>query len=223
MLTMKDEENTGDKYCDKAFLNARQKTINVVENVFSQIYVGMSEQAGHHLLDLALESAGAEKLWHPSKFRIGINTTKSFKDKSDDTVRLEEGNCLFIDIGPVFLGHEGDFGKTLCFGTNKENYALANAAKNVFDHCALAFKERAISGSALYKVAEERAQELGFKLNRRMSGHRLGDFPHALHHRGTLADAAFIPTPHLWILEIHLLNLDETQGAFYEDLISSNF
>ena len=53
-----------------------------------------------------------------------------------------------------------------------------------------------------------------------MNGHRLGDFPHALHYKGKLSDFSEAPFPNLWVLEIHLIDEKINRGAFFEDILT---
>jgi hypothetical protein len=52
-----------------------------------------------------------------------------------------------------------------------------------------------------------------------MYGHRVGDFPHAVHTKAKLGDLPFNPAPNLWILEIHVLDEELGRGAFFEDVL----
>jgi hypothetical protein len=72
---------------------------------------------------------------------------------------------------------------------------------------------------ALYDFAAAEARAMGWELNLDMSGHRLADFPHAVLHKGALAEAPFAPSPGLWVLEIQIRHPDRPFSAFYEDLL----
>ena len=50
-------------------------------------------------------------------------------------------------------------------------------------------------------------------------GHRIAEFPHAVHHRGKLAHFDRKPAADRWILEIALRHPTEPFGAFFEDLL----
>jgi hypothetical protein len=56
-------------------------------------------------------------------------------------------------------------------------------------------------------------------LNLELSGHRLGDFPHATHFDGTMAEIDFRPSAALRVLEIHIRHPELAFGAYYEDLL----
>ncbi|EQC50059.1 metallopeptidase family M24 [Bacteriovorax sp. DB6_IX] len=180
----------------------------------------MSEEDGHAILERLMKKYHVEKKWHPSKFRIGINTIKSFKDKSEDKIILNNGDLIFIDIGPVYLQHEGDFGKTFLFGEdNSERGQIIKDLEYIFEKVSSKWKEEKLNGVDLYRYARELTESLGHQLNERMTGHRVGDFPHHVYYRGGLNEFEEYPVKDLWILELHILSKCGTYGAFYEDLL----
>ena len=78
---MRHIEGVGPHFDFEKYQQARRKTISVVKEVSSNVFLGMSEEEGAKLVEETLKKYGAEKKWHPTKFRIGKNTTKSFKEK----------------------------------------------------------------------------------------------------------------------------------------------
>ena len=82
-----------------------------------------------------------------------------------------------------------------------------------------AWKQDELTGVELYEFASNEAEKMNLKLNSNMYGHRLGDFPHALHYKGKLGNQDFFPLPHLWVLEIHVLDESLGRGAFFEDVL----
>lgn len=211
-------ENCGSHFNLDQFLDARLKTIQAVQQTASKIQTGMNETEAHSILANQLSLAGAVKFWHPSKFRIGANTVKSFKDISDE-VTLSNDDIFFIDIGPVFLNHEGDYGETFVLGNNPKLLNLKMAAKNIFLASQKKWKEEQLTGEELYRFASSEALKYNLELNTKMYGHRLGDFPHALYYKGKLGEIVTTPSPHLWVLEIHVIDHSINRGAFYEDIL----
>lgn len=57
-------------------------------------------------------------------------------------------------------------------------------------------------------------------LNLDIKGHRVSDFPHAIHRGGDLGDFDHYPNKGLWILEIQIARPSKAYGAFYEDLLA---
>lgn len=201
------------------FLTARSLTMKIVEKFKEKIFVGMNEDQGIQILDNLFAEYNVEKKWHPTKFRIGINTTKSFKDISQENIHLKDEDIYFVDIGPVLNGHEGDYGKTFMKGQNQVYKDIIEASVNVFNETKRKWQEDNLSGAGLYSFAKECAKKFGFKLNEKMSGHRVGDFPHHVFYRGGLNEFEKVPSTNLWVLEIHLIDEKNQIGAFFEDVL----
>ncbi len=200
------------------FLKARACAIEAVGETAQQILPGMNENQCHDILKKELTLKGVEKFWHPTKLRINSNTIKNFRDLSEE-IRLTEDDLFFIDIGPVFYNHEADYGETFVIGSNPRLINLQRATKEIFYAAQTQWKEHNLTGHELYEFASCEAKKHNLKLNSNMYGHRLGDFPHALHYNGKLGDFKFTPIPHLWVLEIHLIDETINRGAFFEDIL----
>lgn len=217
-MVISPNEAVGPQFDLKKFLQARSLAVKIVHECAQKIKAGMSEADGHALLKDLFEKNKSERLWHPTKVRFGVNTLKTFREISEPNIIIQDGDLFFFDIGPVFEGHEGDYGETFVCGQHSQN-ELAQAAQIVFAATAKAWKDQSLSGAGLYAFAAREAEKLGFELNLDMDGHRLGDFPHALHFKGGLPDHQGIPVADLWILEIHLRDRVKNRGAFFEDLL----
>lgn len=216
----KDHEALGPKFNETAYLQARLDCLEAIENMSAKLFEGMTEKQGMEIIEDELKSRDSKKRWHPNKFRIGVNTTKSFRESSEEDVVLSKGDLVFIDIGPVFGDQEADMGRTYCFGNCSEEYrSLQNAAEKVFLACKEKWETEKLTGTALYDFAEQEAIRLGYELNPKMAGHRLGDFPHALITRESLSKFDKAPKSKLWVLEIHIICPKLNRGAFFEDLL----
>jgi Xaa-Pro aminopeptidase len=198
---------------------ARDRTWEVVERVAQAIEPGMREsEAVAHCKDV-IATSGADRIWHPVIIRFGENTLKTFKQRSDDDPRLHADDIFFIDLGVVWNGHEGDAGATFVVGADEEKRACASAARMLFDEVEQRWRDGGVAGTALYAFAEQRAAEMGWRLNLDIKGHRVSDFPHAIYKAGNLGDFDARPDAGLWILEIQLAHPTRPFGAFYEDLL----
>jgi len=180
---------------------------------------GMSEAEAIRIGREILKDLGVERLWHPVQVRFGTNTLKTFRQKSDPDVVLGSDDIYFIDLGPVFRGHEGDVGATFTTGGDPEKAACAMAAKTLFDDVRTQWSIQGLSGPALYAYAQRRAREMGWRLNRGTQGHRVGDFPHSIHRGGTLGAFGSRPGAGIWVLEIQIAHPEKPFGAFYEDVL----
>lgn len=210
---------TSERFNLDDLLSARALTVEVVHSVAAQVQAGMKTEEVEAILTRELAERGITKLWHPSKVRLGANTTKSFRELNDDVI-LEEGDPFFLDIGPVYQDHEGDYGETFICGQDISGHSrLAHGVKQIFDVTKAAWQDDHLSGEALYQVAMNEATKLDLVLNPAMGGHRVGEFPHALHYKGQLLPYDSIPHSGLWILEILVVDPAKGRGAFYEDLL----
>lgn len=211
-------EGLGSGFNLETYLYSQEKTRQLVA-YFAQIIVpGMRENDARILLEKIMDQSGLEKRWHPTKLRFGTNTTKNFRDESVPAV-LQESDLFFVDIGPVYDNHEADYGETFVIGNDPKLTHLQEATRIVFNNTKAAWKNDKLTGAELYTYAESEARKLGLRLNSNMYGHRMGDFPHAVHSREKLGHLTFSPSPNLWILEIHLIDDVLSRGAFFEDLL----
>lgn len=198
---------------------ARKKSQEVTQEVASKVWVGMNEEDGLTLLDEVLTQYNVENKWHPNKFRIGKNTLKTFREISNPGITLQENDIFYIDIGPVFDDHEGDYGETFVMGQNQEYLDIKDASYSIFKETVEAFKKDQLTGMKLYQCAQELAKKYGYELNLDVAGHRLGDFPHAIHYKGKLGKIEIVPEGPLWVLEIQIRHPKKDFGAFFEDII----
>lgn len=219
-MTDPEREAVGRRFDPALMQRAREKSWAALHGIRQRMRPGISEEEAKLEAAEVFRELGCERLWHPLLIRIGSNTTRTYRQRSDPNVRLGPNDSYFIDLGLVFDGHEGDVGDTFVVGDAPERLACAEAARTLFDEVADAWRTRALSGQALYAFAGERAEAMGWRLNHAIKGHRVSDFPHAIHKGGDLGDLAAPPSDGLWILEIQLAHPNEPFGAFHEDLLS---
>lgn len=213
------DEKVGDAFDLRVLSEAQEKCKALVEKIAHSLKPGISEAEGQVIIKEVFTQAGIEKLWHPSKFRFGSETTKTFRDFPNVDLRFKSDDIFFLDVGPVIQGHEADFGRTFYFGSSAAMQALQGAAQEVWNVTADHWKRQNCSGAALYSFAQKKAEQMGYILDNRMNGHRIGDFPHALYSKKKLEDLDQCPSPQRWVLEIHLVSKDLERGAFFEDIL----
>jgi Xaa-Pro aminopeptidase len=199
--------------------HAREKAREITYELASLIRPGMKEEDAFRMYKDLCQKYGAEKQWHPAKLRFGPNTLLNFKDESQPYV-LGDEDIFFIDIGPVFEGHEADYGETFTVGSQFAHKHIADCAKKVFREVGEHWLKFRNSGPELYEYAKRRAEHYGYELNIGMDGHRIGDFPHHVHFKGALLECEEMVIPDAWILEIHLYDPKRRFGAFYEDILT---
>ena len=211
-------QNFGEKFDLEKFYRARDVARDITYELSSLIAPGMVEEDAHEHYKILGKKHGIEKNWHPPKLRFGPNTLKTFKEVSDPYV-LKEEDIFYIDIGPVFDGHEADYGETFSIGSNFEYKRIADCSKKLFDEVSEYWRQTKTRGPDLYKWASIRASELGYHLNMGSDGHRIGDFPHHVFFKGAIIECDETLLPNAWILEIQLDSPDKKVGAFYEDIL----
>jgi len=219
-MTAIHQEAVGTRFDASRMLHARERTWAVLQGIRERMRPGISEDEAKAEAADVCRALGMERLWHPVIVRIGPNTTKTSRERSEP-VRLGENDIYFIDLGLVFDGHEGDVGDTFTVGHAPEQQACADAARELFHLTADAWRTRGFTGEALYAFAEQQAQTMGWRLNHEIKGHRVSDFPHAVHKAGDLGEYGERPSGGLWILEIQIAHPTEPYGAFFEDLLTA--
>lgn len=212
-------EAVGARFDPALMRRARERSWAALHAIHARMRPGIGEDEARAMAAEVFRELGVERVWHPVIILIGPNTTKTYRERSIPDVRLGENDSYFIDLGLVFDGHEGDVGDTFVVGHAPERQACAEAARGLFGVVAAAWRDRGLSGQTLYAFAAERAEAMGWRLNHAIKGHRVGDFPHAVHKAGDLGELDARPSGGLWILEIQLAHPTEPFGAFYEDLL----
>lgn len=184
---------------------------------------GMTETDASAMARDVLESMGSPRSWHRPLIRFGVNTTKGFSDKSEGDGRLKENDIYFLDLGPNWVvdgvEYEGDVGNTFLIGEAIFLKDCVEASRELFQYAKSCWKEKKLTGPALYNALETETNRLGFILLRKSDGHRLSEFPHQNYTRQGLTEIDFIPAAHRWILEVQIADPDMRFGAFYEDLL----
>jgi len=215
-------EAVGARFDPALMLRARERSWAALQVIRGRMRPGINEPEAVALAPEVFAELGCERLWHRPLIRIGRNTTKGFRELSEPDVRLGENDSYFIDLGLVFDGHEGDVGDTFVVGHAPQRQACAEAARDLFAQVAAVWRHDGLSGQALYAFAAQRAAAMGWRFNQAIKGHRVSDYPHAIHHGGDLGDLDDVPASGLWILEIQIAHPSEPFGAFYEDLLEGS-
>jgi methionine aminopeptidase len=207
----------GDRFNLEIYLQTRELTQKICRELSKLIEPGMKEDEAHELYRTLIIKNHIFQSWHPTKIRFGKNTVKSFRELSDDTVILKEDDLYFIDIGPVYRGHEGDYGETFSFNSTHQH--LQKSSIEIFEATQEEWRLTKKCGVELYEFAQNLSRKKGYHLNLSMDGHRLGDFPHGIYYKGGLGECEEKTQPFAWVLEIHLIDKISNMGAFYEDIL----
>lgn len=213
------QERNGPAFDPAMMLQARERTRAAIARIAAGVAPGMTEEAGQMLARQVLKDAGMLRGWHGIHVRFGANTLKNFGEPSAPGVVLGEDDIFFIDIGPVWQGHEGDGGDSFVTGDDPDMARAAGDVRALFGMAREAWRADGLSGQGLYDFLARNAENMGWRLNLDISGHRLSDFPHAVKHDGALADIVYAPKSGLWVLEVQIRHPERPFGAFYEDLL----
>ena len=212
-------ERLGERHDHATLLEVRRRAISAVRDLARQVEPGMAEEEGLELARRALRAVGFEADWVAPDLRFGANTLKKSGELSDPGVVLRHDDIWLVDVGPLWRDHEGDYAETFAVGDDPERHRLVRDVREIFDRTSCHWREARATGAALYGFAAAEAATRGWQLDLEMAGHRLGAYPHAVLHDGTLASAGFWPSPGLWMLEIQLRHPDRPYSAFFEDLL----
>ncbi len=212
-------ERVGPAFSVEGMLRARSETRKAIAAIAAQIRPGMVEEEAVVMAKQVIAEQGHALSWHPTRVRFGRNTIIPMKLTSVPGVVLADDDIFFIDIAPRVDDWEGDGGAAFTVGSHPEYQRCARDAERLFHEVRRVWQQQRLSGSALYELAARRAHEMGWELNPELPGHRVSDFPHAVIHRGSLAEYEATPSAMRWILEIHLLDPQRRFGAFFEDML----
>lgn len=212
-------QQVGPRFSLEKMQVAQTQALQVLQQAAAQFRSGMTEADAVVLLTEMLAAAGATSHWHPPIVRFGRNTSKVYHEASEPNVCLQDTDIFFIDIGPVFDGHEADVGATFVRGDAPELQRVQQACQQVFAEVAAYWADTGGSGQALYQFAAQRAAAHGMQLNHQIKGHRIGDFPHKLYASGQLGDWAQTLQSGIWVLEIQLLDPSCGRGGFVEQVL----
>jgi Xaa-Pro aminopeptidase len=213
-------EKCGPAFQENKILEARSKTWQTIQILSEKILPGMKESDAQGLIRNYFKEKGVVRQWHQPHIRFGSNTLKGYDEKSDPDIILKEEDIYFFDIGPVWDGYEGDAGRTFVVGKNSEMRRCAHDVETVFEEVKDRWIKSGDNGVKLYRYAEELTGSMGWVLCLRTgSGHRLSDFPHALYHKGSLANYEGNVSECRWVLEIQIRHPELPFGAFFEDLL----
>ena len=193
-----------DKFSLETYLEARKTARRVAFLFASHMEAGMGEEEGLYILAELFKKNGIEKKWRPSKFRVGKNTLKSFREKSDPGVKLQKEDIYFIDIAPVVNGQEACYGQTFTVGQNPDFAHAQKTSKNIFDQLNELWKEKGLSKEELCLEGKKLAEGQGYLLNQKSEE--------------TSDELKPKPIKDL-VMEVHLLHKEKPFGAFFEDIL----
>lgn len=202
------------------FQKAQKTSQQAVEKIAKLVVPGMKESEAYKLMAKELLRLGTRKFWHPIHIRFGQNTLLGYKEKEVVDPVLKENDVFFFDIGPIFEGHEADYGKTFFVGDDPLHKKASEDVKTIFDHVRKAWKVEGLTGVALFDFLEQEVKNRGWGLGPSyVRSHRISTFPHSLITKSKLPDLTFTPGENVWILEVQIRHPELPFGAFFEDVL----
>lgn len=214
-------QGVGPHYSRDSFKISQKKGWEILFQLKEKIQAGMTEADAREVYKHILKQNKIEKNWHPPKIRFGPNSTKSFKEISDESYILKCDDIFFLDIGPIIDGYEVDVGKTFQIGNVNNSYLkIISDGEEIFQITKNKFISEDLKGPDLYLFAESEAKKRGWTMiDEGANGHRVGDFPHHVYYKGSLKGFTEKLVPNLWILEIQLTDANKNFGSFTEDVL----
>jgi len=196
------------------------------------IRAGVEErQVEDEIRELAASAFGVEKHWHRRIVRSGPNSVTTAGEHPPSR-RIEDGDIVYLDLGPVFEGWEADIGKSYALGDHPRKQALVAELPRQFEKLQAHLRANPhITGAALYDFACRSAQDTGWRFGGKIAGHIISEFSHSQIPgakditRISPANPAAMSDPdghgrvRHWIGEIHLVERDGSFGGFYERLL----
>lgn len=219
VILLEDFEKNGVRFDPILAEKAQQKSWEALYQIAAEIKPGMTETEAEKLALTVIRDSGSKKLWHPPHIRFGENTVKGYREPSELDVTLQEDDIFFVDIGPIFYGHEGDCGKTFTVGNAANLRVLTNKVESIWN---LVRQEWLLgrTGQELWNKAKDFAGLFDLELTPQyVKGHRISDFPHEAITRNKMFDIASVPYPNRWVLEVQVVCPILWRGAFYEDVL----
>ncbi|MGZ3743526.1 MAG: M24 family metallopeptidase [Pseudobdellovibrionaceae bacterium] len=221
-------EGVDPSFIKKGLFLAREKTIQVTEEIKLALKQGMNESDARQLSLSVFEKHGVKKHWHKPWVRFGEGTTLSFYDPISESL-LQANDIYHFDFGPVWpsevlglegpLEYEGDYGNTFVFGSNEEAEHMIKSLHESFYEVKTHWKRENVSGEDLYKLFKKSIETKGYIFVDKVDGHRIGDFPHHKYTKDRLSKISFVPTSGLWVLEAMICHPQKKMGAFFEDIM----
>src|SRR5690606_28079463 len=129
---------------------ARDKASEAIALVASQVRPGMTASDLKVLLSAKQEELGIPTNWHPPQIRLGEDTLLPFGHKGQKEQVLGEDDIFFLDIGPLFEGHEGDIGRTFAIGNDEDMKRCAADVETIWYEVRDHWRQNKVSGEGLY-------------------------------------------------------------------------
>jgi hypothetical protein len=219
-------EGVHPRFLKQGMLYAREKSWEAYHAIKRELKEGMTEPEARKLALGVFADMGVvlKKHWHQPWVRMGEGTRLTFSQPMQPDYRLQPGDAVYMDLGPIFkdpetgIEYEGDVGDSFAFGENAEAEKCGAFARELY-HEGLENWRQGWTGKQIYERIIARTREAGYEFRDSVVGHRVGDFPHQRYTKEELPRLEFNPSSHLWVLELQIVHPTLPVGAFFEDLL----
>lgn len=214
---------------------AQKVSIELFEVIegYKLIVPGKTEsQVAAEISELAAREFGISEHWHKKIVRSGKNTLANYPDYPPDRM-IEDGDIVFVDLGPIVAGYEADIGRTYVLGNDPIKQKLKNDVEKAwYEIHAWYHRQTSVRADELFRHAVEKAVEHGWEFTGDIAGHIVGRHPHE-----QPPDPASLeldvhpdnPNPmqlrdagghdRHWILELQFIDRQREIGAYFEQLL----
>jgi hypothetical protein len=89
VMTNNPREAVGRCYDPALMKLARERSWAALQGIRERMLPGIGEEQAGIMATEVFQKLGHERIWHPTLIRIGANTTKTYRQKSDPDVRRQ--------------------------------------------------------------------------------------------------------------------------------------
>jgi len=216
-------------------LNAQDVSIQLFKAIEEHglIVPGKTEAAlNEDIASLALDAFGIRRHWHKKIVRAGKNTLSTYHEDPPDRV-IEEGDILFVDLGPVVKGYEADIGRTYVLGNDALKLKLKRDVEAAWVEIQAWYRcQTSLQACALFHYAARKAEEYGWEFGGAIAGHIVGKYPHEQPLDPFSVELDIHPdnpndiflrdeegNERHWILELQFVDSGHEIGGYFEQLL----
>ena len=197
------------------------------------IIPGKSEhQLCGEIVQIAKHDFGVEQHWGKKIVRSGVNTLQPYSADPPDRM-IGDGDILFFDFHPVFVGLEADLGRTYVLGNDPLKQKIKKDVETAWhEGNAWYFEQSSLTGAQFFQYAVDLAKRYGYEFGNAIAGHIIGRYPHEQPDDPADLCLDVHPYNHVdilqldkhgnkrhWILELHFVDRKNNIGAFFEQLL----
>lgn len=216
-------------------LNAENISLQFFKEIESRnlIMPGKTEAEINEAINaLAVNEFSITKHWHKKIVRSGENTLTIYSDNPPNR-KLRENDIVFIDWGPVINDYEADIGRTYVLGNDPLKIKIMQDVEAAWFQLQQWYQQQTeLKAAVFFRMAEDKARELGWEFGGAIAGHIVGKYPHEQPADPGSMELDIHPDNHQnmflldgdgnkrhWILELQFVDRTNQIGAYFEQLL----